>query len=390
MKIADRIEFSIKINGSPYPVQSIPGLQASICCNVKQHIPTMMLVIPDFSAKLHSTNMIADGTKIEILLTDSHGNKIYTPFRSFGVPKRSLMNESPGYMSYLITGMLDTSTVVHACPNAAFTGTSSNVFAQIASGTGLNYSQNISTNDSMTWMPAKKTWAAFADYVCAHAWKDEKSFLSWAVDESKNLLYVNVPDLYGQNVDIKAYFYFGAPVSVNNPQITKNNTYYVWDYKANNNSGLFNHLGAYGVRTSQTQLNGTVNKYLDSSATVYDNQLDIGLDIYNQVQKVSRMRLPPIDTGNAHPNYIQALHQNHRLSCTYSQTVHLMVNQQTGLTLYDKVLFTANGISNDTNKLVNGTYLVSAISRSCYSGFYWEKIELTTNGPLSSNAGLVS
>lgn len=391
MEISDRLKFQIQISGHTYPVQTIPGLQACICMNVKQHLPSCMIYLPDLGNQIHDNLPINDGTKIAIKMSDTRGKDFFSFFRSFGTPKRSPMQESGNVNTYIISGLLDAVPFVNSRPNTAIKGSSQQVFSQIAQNNQLNLKSNAQTNDEMYWLPGRKSWAQFADYVCHHAYVDANSMLSWGVDELKNLHFVNIPHKFNSQDNLDGYIYYGAPDAntQSDPSITQDNTFLAFTYTANNSSGIYNTLGAYGTRTSQVQLNGNPTKHLDVNATTYNNKLDINSDISGQVKPVSNMRLPPMDTGNAHANYITALHQNHRLTCTYVQNIYVLLNSQSNLKLYDKIKFTSSA-SDSPNDMVNGVYLITAISRCVFSGFYYEKLELTNNGPLVKNPELLS
>jgi hypothetical protein len=164
----------------------------------------------------------------------------------------------------------------------------------------------------------------------------------------------------------------------------------VLDYVAYNRSGVLNFISGYGMRTTQPALTGTTPaKYLPANAKTNGNSLDINKTISKAVQPVSRMHLVPANAGNSHTNYMSAKHQNRRISCTYCQNIYVLVYQQSGLNVFDSVKFTAS-VEGVSSKLVSGTYVITAISRTMYSNRYVEKLELTSNGPQDTNSQLES
>lgn len=388
MKIENRIQTVLYINGKPTMVQPLEGMQLCIITNVKQHLPTCYFVLPDFGQQIQNSNPVVDGSEFGIGLTDTHGKKYIGSYISFGTPIRKPLRDSPNIMLYHLTGRFNSIPFVTSSPNQAFTGTSLQVMQQIASNNGFTLKSNDITNDLMTWQPGKRSWSKLADYIKQHGWVNPQSAMAWGIDEFSNLYYYNIPKIFSSDVPLNAYIYFGEPELEKNPSITQNNTFLALQYQAKNSSGVYNDLGGYGMRTAQPNLQGTINKYLDVSGSVFGNSLDISQNLSSQIQPLSRMSLPPIDCGNGHPNYIQAKHQNHRLLCTYVQNIYVMINQQTGLNLFDKVKFTAN-VDKTTNNVVNGIYTVTAINRFVFSSYYYEKIELVNNGPIVNNGGLL-
>ena len=393
MKIDGQLQLDVNINGTVFNAMSIPGLMCQISSGVTIPIPECKIHLIDYAGQIDTNSPINDGTPFSILLSDTSNTGTSTQFRAFGTPKRAPLDTNPSVSVYTLLGKLDCIPFISAHPNAAFTGTSDAVMQQIASKNGLTYKGSVTGNDNMTWLPGRKTWQKYADHVADHAYVDDNSSLSWAVDEAKNLHYVNIPKLFNSN-SYKAYIYKGNPDQTQSTGSTvnaKNKMFSCVDYKAYNRSGVLNTVAAYGMRTSQPSLAGaTPNKYLAANATVFGNRLDVSSNLSQLISNVSRMHLPPADTGSAHAKYIHAKHQNRRITCTYAQNVYVLMYQQTGLSIYDSVKFTANTASGSTNSLVNGNYVITAISRYVYSNRYIEKLELTSNGPDDSNSSLLT
>ena len=384
MQIEGQSRLQFFINGTEFPIVSLPGCQCLITTNVKQALPSLRIVINDPVSMINSSLPIVDGTPISVILDDtSTANPTQVRFRAFGTPKRTHMPNQANQSVYTIVGTLDAVPFIRSNPNTVFTGTSNSVMQRIAQSNNLNYVTNVVGNDSMTWLPAKKTWAGYAEYVSKHSWVDENSVQSWGIDEQANLYFYNIVPLFKSNP--VAYINFGSP-----PTQTGQNaaSFVCLQYKAINRSGLLNTLGGYGQRTVQQTLTGpNQNKYLATNATVTNNSLDINSTVSAAVQPVSKMQLAAADSGNTHPQYIQARHQNHRLKCTYVQNVYVLMYQKTNLKLFDVVQFTSTTETNSTTSLVNGTYIVTAMSRVYWSNRYFEKLELTSNGPIANSSG---
>jgi hypothetical protein len=384
-------QLELIINGTIFPMLSIPGLQCTISTNIKYPLPELRIVVNDPISAINTTLPIVDGTKLGVILNDtSPTNPTATTFRAFGTPKRLPMPGQPQQTAYVINGMLDAVPLVRSNPNTVLTGTSNSVIQNIAKANNLGFSSNVAANDEMTWLPGKKTWAGYINHIANHAYIDNTSAMSWGIDETATLHYNNITPMFSQQP--VAYIFYGAPPSSNtNSQMTSGNTFAALQYQAINRSGLFNSLGGYGQRTVQPTLTGGVSKYLASNATVTNNSLDINSSISSAVQPVSRMSLAAADAGNSHANYIAARHQNHRLKCTYTQNIYVLLYRTTNLNIFDTVNFTATTDSSTTASLVNGTYLVTGISRVLWSNRYFEKVELTSAGPISpTGSGLLA
>jgi hypothetical protein len=384
-------QLELTINGAVFPMLSMPGLQCNISHNTKYPLPELRLVINDPVSAINTALPIVDGTSIGVILNDSSLiNPTPVTFRAFGTPKRIPMPGQPQQTAYVINALLNAVPLVRSNPNTVHTGTSNSVIQNIASANGLNFSSNVAANDSMTWLPGKKTWAGYINHIANHAYIDDTSAISWGIDEAGTLHYNNIVPLFSAKP--VAYIYYGAPPnSTTNSQMTAANTFTALQYQAVNRSGMFNSLGGYGQRTVQPTLSGGVSKYLAANATVTNNSLDISSNISSAVKPVSRMSLAAADAGNAHPNYIAARHQNHRLKCTYTQNIYVLLYRTTGLKIFDTINFTATTNSSSTASLVNGTYLVTGVSRVLWSNRYFEKLELVNAGPIpATGSGLLS
>lgn len=390
MIYAGQSQLELTISGTTFPLLSLPGMQCHISTNVRQALPTLRICLGDPVSAISSTLPIVDGTQLGVILNDtSTANPTPTKFRALGTPKRMHMPGSPDVTAYVVNGLLDSIPLVRSNPNTVLTGTSNSVLQNIATANGLSFKTNVAGNDSMTWLPGKKTWAAFINHITNHSYIDSNAVMNCGIDETGTLHFYNIVPLL--NAAPKAYIYFGTPSANSSSTSTPSNTFCALQYKAINRSGLMNGMGGYGQRTVQPSLDGSVSKYLATNATVTNNSLDIDSDLSSAIQPVSRMSLVAADAGNAHENYMQARHQNHRLKCSYSQNIYVLLYQTSGLNIFDTVKFTATSGSSSPNSLVDGTYLVTGIARTLWSNRYYEKIELTTNGPItSSNAGLLS
>lgn len=386
LRIADQIAVSITINGRDCTLASRPGDQLYIISNSKYQLPQLKIYIDDMQQNFDRTNPLNDGTIVTISAGD--GTNAQPPalrFRTFGTPKRSPSKNVPGINTYELIGLLDYPLWLRASPDSAFVGSSSTVLKQIAASVGLNLVSNANTNDAMTWLPGTRTWAKFAAEIARHAYVDDKSAMTTAVDEQANLYFHNVTDLYTGG-SVTGYIYYGG-LAKND---YANRKFLTLPPKAINRSGLHNYWTGYTMRTNQLNANGTPITNEHVNATTVNNNLDRDIDVAKQVEGVGRLAFAPADCGNTHTNYITARHQNIRLLGTYNQNVYALLNAYSGFKLFDIIQYTAVGLDGQPDASVSGLYVISAINRFVNASRYYEKIELVNAGPSDANTSLGS
>jgi hypothetical protein len=379
MGVQDQYFYSFLINGQPINLALSEGMASIwICQNIRQKLPFMRASVMIDTQSLQDAT-INDGTPIKVALNDGHsGLKNYLSFNAYGTPTRS------PYMSGLhmleLSGVYDSTAYLYQTANTALQGSSTGVIANIASLMNLSYVTNDNSQDSMTWLPYKKTWADFTKYIAKHGWSDSKSIFSHGVGLNNTLYYINVQKQFENRTPVLELVYNTQPKTQNYANIIK--------YRIISRSGQFNYEGAYGMRTTQTNSSGGVTIYQQVSAAKNAGaNLDISKRIGGSIQNRSKIAIAPMDAGNSHPNYIRARHQNERLKLTYSQNLYVLLNVETQLNLYDIVNVLIHG---DEKKdfYSSGIYMVTALTKSIYGNFYYEKIELTNMGPSNTNQGL--
>jgi hypothetical protein len=380
--IKNQYQYSILINGNPTPV-NLDDLGILTCQNVRQILPVLKFKFLDTQKIYSNDSPINDGTEIKVAFNDgTTGLNSYISYLSYGTPTRS--RHITGLLELTVYGVLKNISYSRQSANTAFTGSSSEVIGQIASLLNMGYDTNDNTNDSMTWLPAKKTWANFVNYIAAHAWTDEKSAFSHAVSDQNVLMFYNLQKLY-DNRKPMAIFSSGKDTTSQNQQLP---TFNIYQITTINRSGQFNDQAAYNLRTTQT--NGSGQAVIHTSVTASkgaNTNLDINRGIAQSMQNRGKIVVAPFDCGNTHSNYILAKHQNERLLKTYSQNLYVLIAENTNLNLYDIV--TVSVYSHETaEESINGTYAVTAITKCIYKNNYFEKFELTVTGPSNTNSEL--
>jgi hypothetical protein len=269
---------------------------------------------------------------------------------------------------------------VRANPSKAYMGTSAEVMGEIAKAMDFKLITNMTTNDKMNWLPGRKTWNGYAEMICKHGHVNDTSALHIGVDQSRNLHYKDVTQLFSTDQVKKVFYYGQAPQKGQAPLMA------VEQYKANNHSGLLNNLAGYGLRISQSNITtGLMQKFTNVKALKINNLVDINKAVLGQIGTRGRIDLTRLFTGNTHPNMMLASHQNQRIKATYSQEVHVLVSQASGVNLFDMVQFSAI-TSQSADDSVSGLYCVTAISKAIKNRRYKEKIQLTSAGPQNGNS----
>lgn len=385
--ISQQFTLDFYINGTEFPVSVIPGHQMWMIQNVKSHLPTLMLKFDDLGNQVNSSSLpLNDGAIVQVAFGDGVGSTP-TPvqYRVMGTPRRYGSPSRPGMYQYEVKAILDSMDFLRANPGMAITGTSSQVFKTAASTLRLNLMTNTGTQDSMTWIPGQHSWANFLHSVTRHAYVSTTSMMHMAVDEQRNLHFHDVSQKFASEATVAVIYYGTTPNASSNVK-----QFMAVRIKGVNRSALANQWAGYSRRTSYIGVTGgTATTYSAVDATSVNAGFDINEPLQRALTDVGKLVFAPADCLNTHVNYVNARHQNFRLTSTYTQNVYVIVPQITGLLPMDMVqLVTADGTNQDSGAM-DGLYCVTAINKMLYSGRAMEKIELTGTGPSNKNPSLL-
>jgi len=381
--LGGQLYLSFKVDGTEVPLGTSSLLNVFINQSCRQLVPVIKTAIPDMYGAFDKLVPINDGSMIHVEMNDDRQPAFNgsSGFRAFGTPQRQPMAQ---FTQYNIMGLLDAIPYVRGNPPGTIQGSSVDVMKNVAQAMNFNYTGKISTNDVMRWLPGRHTWGTFTKRAALHGWVGENSALVTAVDEQRQLHYIDVNDQFA-NAPVKAHIIYGGSTAIsgNVP------TYAATEYKAVNRSGMLNNWHGYGSRITQhSVLDGVVNKFKTIQAMKVNNLIDMSKDVLGQLAGRARIDIPPIATGNTHDNYIQARHHNTRMLSLYSQNIYVLVPATTGLNVFDMVEF-ESGAENSSENSVNGLYSVTNMTRALINSRYMEKIELTNSGPANANPSLV-
>jgi hypothetical protein len=376
---------ALTVSGIPVPIYTKPGIHLQTVERVNQILPTLFFHMLDFYGLYSNAQVpINDGTQLTLAFNDGNsGLPAAYNYRAYGTPIRK--KHPAGYDELLVYATLDNLPYTREAANRALTGSSTSVVGQIASLLNMGYTTNDSSQDSMTWLSGRASWAKYVSNIEKYAYSNSQSMFAHAVTGANNLLFMNIQKLMaGKNYVATLYYGVQPPSGANEP------SYQLYDYKIVSSSGFLNHLFAYGMRQSQTGSTGsvTINNTVDATYTTGEN-IDINANSAQRLSNRSRIQVAPVDCGNTHANYYPAKHQNARLKATYSQMLVGMSAFYTGLNVFDivRVIVYNQGVQNST---ASGTYFVSAIQRGICGTRYFERMELMSTGPANQTNALVS
>ena len=381
MLIPGSAEASIQVDGVDIPFSATASFEFLVNQSVNVLLPTTRISMIDASGVFDKNVPLNDGSTLNLTIGDGFHPVYNIPFRVFGTPPRKPV--AGGLTQFIIHGIYDAIPYVRANPLKPITGNATNAIANIAQNVGLKMVNNVNTNDQMNWMPGRKTWSGFASHITQHSMASDSSLMHLAVNTLGELHFHDVTQLFSQ-AQIKANISYGKLIQKDGTK-----TLAALEYTAENHSGRMNNTHGYGYRVTQSNsLTGAIQKFSNVKAMSINNVIDMSKTILGEIGTRGRIDIPRIATGNTHPDFIQAHHQNTRLRATYSQNVYVLLPQASNLTLFDMVNFSAVD-SQGADDSVNGLYSITNISYMIKNRQYREKLQLTSAGPQNSNSSLV-
>jgi hypothetical protein len=186
--------------GVKYPLLTVngykPGVPELIRCdiNYEEFLPRINVEIqPANSARFKSFDIPKDGDLVSVFIRAK--NNAFKPIRNDFVITSVIsvggMNEGVGG-TFIINGVLSVPRINDETIKS-FTGTSFEVLQLICKELGLGFATNeTETADSQNWICTGDSYLNFIDYICSHAWKNEKSFYMCYIDAYYHLNFINV------------------------------------------------------------------------------------------------------------------------------------------------------------------------------------------------------
>lgn len=368
----------IKFGEYDYPFQMGAFEEVCIIQNRQMMLPTMSMSVRDNIAQFSEAAPPMDGQKITVLMghaQEEEEAKEYV-FRVFGAPKSV---PSPGGMKHIIKGILDAPKYLSTIVNKAYKGTSSEAIKNIAQEAELE-AECDNTSDEMAWLPSRKSLGAFARFICDHGYVDSQSVMDLCVRADKKLLYKNLTTLFKNKA--KNVFFYGDP-----PKSASENPIPCMQHMNTSPSGASNMSIGYGAHFMREKMDGSFHEVKDLEAAKQSSFLAMNKEVKGKVER-ARSVLAPIDCGNQHDKFLEAINQNVRGRSIYATNMDVLINDVSNNELFDMAnLFIQDIADQKAVSSKNGKYCITAKTMIVRGNLYYERLRLTTQGPQSDPQG---
>lgn len=360
---------NLSIGGHAIAVNPSSLHYAYILSNIHQKVPSCVIEFIDTQNLYTNQFPIGDGMPLSLEFSrDADDGALIPDLSVFGTP-RTIPGAS--YTSIRVDSFLNLTKYQRSLVSTPYEGTSSDVMSAVGGECGLSVTAD-TTQDTMKWLPSRKSYADFLREVCSRGWINDTSCMTMGVTEDKELRYR----------DLSQAFSKAPKARLTNGDINKMPGF-IWmrDWQLATKSGVYNNAAAYGSRTAVVDLDGNVAKHEKVSGVRAAPHFEMSPE-KREAAGVVRKNYQPFECGNVHPNYAKAAHQNKKLRSLYSFDINVVVPQYVGAQIFDVVelvIFTQPN-SPEINRAYSGKYIVTAKCRYLASARYVEKYTLTTHG----------
>lgn len=325
MSIANENFFlQIFVDAYELPLQTMPLVKLALHSRLRTHVPVGELVLSDPLLLNNRLLNISDGTPISIRVGTSSARSSLYKFRAF--KPKSLPSESSD--SVHVSMYADHPDYWLTRTTKPFEGNSSALIEYVAGLSGL-IAKVDATGDSQIWLPMNKRLCEFVDTAARAGYISDKSCMQHGVRLDRTLVYKNVDDLnYSGAAKFQTGLY-GDPGAKLWPCLS---------YRSIPVSGYANSTGGYAATQVSDSLvvDDVVHKEVTKS--LKNSVMYMNTNLADKYKGNGRVSMAPIDAGNTHAKYQQALYQNKRSSAINSGRLDLVTNQWTELDLIDTVI----------------------------------------------------
>ncbi len=363
VNIANQIYIALSVEGSGLTSGTNLINTISVHENLATLVPVMQFKFNDRGMNLVRDYALTEGTKVEISLGKSQDDAIPRTFRVFGSRQAPSIDGPMMFMTFI----LDCPKYVTESYSGGIKGNSSDVISQIASDCGLEADVE-STQDEMTWLSFGRTRASFSQDVAMHGYASQNSSLAKCLTSTKKLRY---KDLFKQLQESPIITF-----AQNDPGDGRD-ILLVRESRDVSNSGVMNSWLNYGWNYTSHSLTGKSNKIDKFEVKSSDNYLPINSEVKKEVGDKARVEHNrKWDCRNTHENYNQAYYQNMRGLALFSEKIHILVEDPSGVEVFDSVELEMTDSDGEKGKNT-GSYIVSAKVIYISNGSaYYEKLEL--------------
>lgn len=395
ISIQDTFYLRVQVEDTDLDSMNATFNSVAITESIGQIAPAVKISLYDSTGTYSHENSMVEGTKILIEMAKGpeglDGVYYRGVYRLFG----SKNSEGPfsGHLWDLVFLLNIPKYTIKSCTEVYSYGKNSimscEAMQQIASNSGLSYDKSslTYTNDKQRWLNIAQTRASFAEYISSRGYISDRSCTLHGVTANSILVY---KDILQQSIEgkPKATFLHNTDKS---SDIQETPLYWVREAKSVNSAGLFNSWLNYGYKTIQQSLSGTpiVTNKLDAVST--GKYFPINRDIKDDIDGESRIYYSNYfdsgsgdindDANNIHANYHKSYYQNLRYRLLFSQSVQVLIEDQTLLQILDVVQFIQHDLLNGAytiNPRSSGKYII--VSKTIYGkagSNYYEKFVLS-------------
>ena len=184
-KISEQFEVGLYINGQEFPLEAGNALNlVHIMTSTKVMMPVMHLQFTD-ALGLAPKFGLTDGSPVSVTIKSA-----VTVTRDFRIYKWSRMPSGTGF-AYTLDCYYDAPKYWAMTSLAGIRGSSYSAISQIADMTGLTmWTKSAETADNMLWLPANKTYGAFARTIARYGYRSDESHMVLALDTEGDPLFV--------------------------------------------------------------------------------------------------------------------------------------------------------------------------------------------------------
>ena len=378
LEVEGRISLKIYFNGKELPIGYGTGLAINfvhMSSSTRIAVPMIHISLSDSVDYLVTNKLLFDNCLITIVIGDQSNHSTTYEFRlnSFTIPNSAVSDKR----TIEVDGYLNLVKYWQSTSFTSFTGTSSALMADISAKCSLNCISD-KTSDSQTWFPRNLPYYEWARSTSERGYKSETSCMQLGLDMSKTLIYKDVANMETPT----------AKISVG---IHKSGYLFAVDASPTSSPGSKNNLSGYSSSLVEQDLLDPTHKTTSKVklATRTDSK---SLSINSEVKSAAgagRVKFGPIDPGNVHDKYEQALYQNRRITNLFVNKLDIIVKEPSGIKLLDCVKIDMDNEHREVDKL-GGVYRLSSKVVYFQGMDYMEKLEFTTRSVSYSSDKLVA
>jgi hypothetical protein len=372
--INDYAVISLKIDGEELQYGGLQRLLLTEGNGV--FVPAIKLDIQDPTSLLSTSSALTEGNTIELVVSKNVADSKVKPrkYRMYGPTRQN--NALNPIVS--VVGILDAPKFFSASSRDGYNAASDSVLKQLAEKSGLTFSGPTGgkkLNDSQVWLNVCTNRAGFTQDVSQHGWMDQHSGMVASVTSFGELRYRNLIDEINTKAD-NIQFVFSHNTMPNAEDSNGKIVYIVREARDRSTAGTMATWMNYGSTRVKAPLSGKDETVEKLEVKTPGSFLSLNQEVADMVKRV-RFDYGPIDCGNTHDKYEEALYQNIKIRALFSERMSILVNVPTDVQLYDPVIYRQADADLKEPVSVTDIYLVVGKTIEVRGGLHYaERIEL--------------